>query len=74
MKKRMGLPIKILSGTPAPKRKERTKIYLSPYYFTINEVLLSLSTLFTLAPFSIKILATSTLPFIDAKILKGKKT
>lgn len=48
--------------------------YICPYYFTINEVFLSLSTLFTLAPFSIKILATSTLPFIDAKILKGKKT
>lgn len=48
--------------------------HICPYYFTINEVFLSLSTLFTLAPFSIKILATSTLPFIDAKILKGKKT
>ena len=42
--------------------------YICPYYFTINEVFLSLSTLFTLAPFSVKIFATSTLPFIDANI------
>ena len=73
MKKRMGLPIKICLAHLHLEERKGLK-YICPYYFTINEVFLSLSTLFTLAPFSIKILATSTLPFIDAKILKGKKT
>ena len=44
-----------------------------PINLTIREDFLILSNLFTSAPFSTKILATSTLPFIEAKRRKMNK-